>query len=151
MIRFARYVLPLLALTAATPAFAQDWRIAAISGAKPDRSVYLVDQAATVRNGSAITLTTQSIFEKLTEGRDFDRSVTRRFGDCTTMSSAIIENTYYANGYLKSKDKTKGNTIAHREGTVMYGVLAKACGQKPFEGNMLVNPETAVRAYFAKP
>jgi len=150
MIRFARYALPLLALTAATPAFAQDWRVAAISGAKPERTVYLVDNGAIIRNGDDITLTTQSIFETLKEGRDFDRSVTRRFGNCTTMASAIIENTYYVSGKLINNDKSKGNTIAHREGTVMYGVLEKACGKKPLEGNSLSNPESAVRAYFAK-
>lgn len=150
MIRFARYALPLLALTAATPAFAQDWRVAAISGAKPDRTVYLVDNATIIRNGDDITLTTQSIFERITESRDFDRSVTRRFGNCTTMASAIIENTYYAAGTLKSNDKTKGNTIAHQQGTVMYGVLEKACGKKPFDAGAVNNPETAVRTYFAK-
>ncbi|MES2444176.1 MAG: surface-adhesin E family protein [Pseudomonadota bacterium] len=150
MTRFARYALPLLALTAATPAFAQDWRVAAISGAKPDRTVYLLDNAAIVRSGDSITFTTQSVFEQLTEGRDFDRSVTRRFGDCTTMASAIIQNSYYARGAFVSTDSTKGSTIAHREGTVMYGVLEKACGKKALEGNTLTNPESAVRAYFAK-
>jgi hypothetical protein len=66
------------------------------------------------------------------------------------MATAIIENTYYANGALKSNDKSKGSTIAHREGTVMYGVLTRACGKKPFDGGTVANPEAGVRAYFAR-
>jgi hypothetical protein len=150
MTRFARHALLLLALTGATPAFAQDWRVAAISGAKPDRTVYLLDTASIVRNGDAVSFTTQSIFEHLTEGRDFDRSVTRRFGDCTAMASAIIENTYYARGSFQSTDATKGSSIAHKDGTVMYGVLQMACGTKPLEAGSIASPETTVRNYFAK-
>lgn len=150
MIRFARYALPLLALTAATPAFAQDWRVSGVSGTKPGRTVYLVDTAATVRNGDAVSFTTQSIFEQLAEGRDFDRSVTKRRGNCSTMASAIAENSYYANGSLLNTDTTLGSTIAHNEGTVMYSVMEKVCGKKTFDGGSIAHPETAVRAYFAK-
>lgn len=150
MIRFARYALPLLALTAATPAFAQDWRVAAISGAKPDRTVYLLDAKSVVKTGDTASFTTQSIFEQITDSRDFDRSVTRRKGVCSTMSSQIVENNYYARGSFMNTDSTSGNSIAHKEGTVMYGVLQQVCGTKAMEPGSVNNPETAVRAYFAK-
>lgn len=150
MIRFARHALVLLALTSAAPALAQDWRIAAISGEKPDRAVYLVDNASITRNGNAIRFTTQSIFESTTDSRDFDRSITKRSGDCTAMSSAIVQNSYYARGTLMTSDDTPGNSIAHREGTVMYGVLEKACGKKALEPNSITNPEGTIRSYFAK-
>lgn len=146
----ARHALVLLALTGATPAFAQDWRVAAISGDKPDRSVYLLDSASIVRNGNMVEFTTQSIFESTSDGRDFDRSVSKRRGDCTAMSSAIIQNSYYARGAFMNTDNTAGNSIAHREGTVMYGVLATACGKKPLEEGTIANPEAAVRNYFSK-
>lgn len=150
MIRFAFRAAALLALTAATPAFAQDWRVSAISGEKPDRTVYLLDAASIVHNGDTVTFTTQSIFERLTASRDFDRSVTKRRGTCSTMSSQIVENSYYANGSFQNTDSTPGNVIAHNEGTVMYDALAQACGKKAMEQDSVANPETTVRNYFAK-
>lgn len=148
--RFARHALVLLALTAATPAFAQDWRVSAISGEKPDRTVYLLDATSIARNGDTVTFTTQSIFEQLTESRDFDRSVTKRRGTCSSMASQIVENTYYAKGSFQNTDSTAGNMISHKDGTVMYGVLEQACGTKPLEKDSIAHPETTVRNYFAK-
>lgn len=150
MVRFACRAALLLALTAATPAFAQDWRVTAMSGEKPDRAVYLVDSASVVRNGDTVNFTTQSVFERTTDVRDFDRSVTKCRGLCSTMSSAIAENSYYADGSFKNTDSTLGSTLAHKEGTVMYASMEMVCGKKPFTGDSITNPETAVRAYFAK-
>ena len=150
MTRFARHALLLLALTGATPAFAQDWRVSAISGAKPDRTVYLLDAASIAHNGDTVTFTTQSIFEQLTASRDFDRSVTRRKGSCSAMSSQIVENSYYAGGSFQNTDSTPGNMISHKEGTVMYDALEQACGKKAMEQDSIANPETTVRNYFAK-
>ena len=150
MIRYARHALVLLALTGATPAFAQSWRVASLSGEKPDRTVYLLDADSIARSGDTVRFTTQSVFEKLTDTRDFDRSVTRREGNCTTMSSAIVENSYYAGGSYQNNDTTRGNMIAHKENTIMYSVLAQACGKKAMEQGVVANPEAAVRAYFAK-
>jgi hypothetical protein len=150
MIRYARHLLVLLALTGATPAFAQSWHVAAMSGAKPDRTVYLLDTDSIARTGDMVRFTTQSVFEKLTDTRDFDRSVTRREGNCATMSSTIVENTYYAGGSYQNNDATRGNTIAHKENTIMYSVLAQACGKRQIEQGTVANPEAAVRAYFAQ-
>lgn len=150
MIRFACRAAALIALTAAAPAFAQDWRVSAISGAKPDRTVYLIDASSIARHGDAVDFTTQSVFEQLTDSRDFDRSVTRRHGTCSAMSSQIVENSYYAKGSFQNTDETPGNLIAHKQGTIMYDVLAQACGAKALEADSVASPETSVRNYFAK-
>jgi hypothetical protein len=60
MIRLACRAAALIALTAATPAFAQDWRVSAISGEKPDRTVYLLDASSIIRSGDSVNFTTQS-------------------------------------------------------------------------------------------
>jgi hypothetical protein len=150
MTRFARHALLLLALTAATPAFAQDWRVSAISGAKPDRTVYLLDAASIVHNGDTVTFTTQSIFEQVTDTRDFDRSITKRKGSCSAMASQIVQNSYYVNSTFQNTDSTPGNMITHKDGTVMYDALSQACGKKAMEQDSIANPETTVRNYFAK-
>jgi hypothetical protein len=150
MTRFARYAVALIALTAAAPAFAQDWRISAISGEKPDRTVYLIDASSVARTGDTVTFTTQSIFEQLTDSRDFDRSVTKRRGTCSAMSSQIVENTYYAKGSFQNTDSSPGNIITHKPNTVMYDALQMACGLKPLEQDAIAHPETTVRNYFAK-
>jgi hypothetical protein len=150
MIRFARHALTLLALTGATPALAQDWRIASAAGAKPDRTIYLIDAASITRTGDTVRFTTQSIFESLSGTRDFDRSITLREGDCTAMSSRIVENSYYAAGAFQSKDSTGSQVIAHKPNTIMYGVLEQACGTKPIDGGKIADPETAIRNYFKK-
>src|ERR1044072_9000209 len=150
MIRFAYRAALLIALTGATPAFAQDWRVSAISGEKPDRTVYLLDAASIVHNGDSVTFTTQSVFEHTTDARDFDRSVTKRRGTCSTMSTQIVENSYCVNGSFQNTDSTPGNMIQHKDGTVMYDALSQACGKKAMEQNSIANPETTVRNYFAK-
>ncbi|MES2987155.1 MAG: surface-adhesin E family protein [Pseudomonadota bacterium] len=151
MIRFGRHAALLLALTAAAPAFAQDWRIAATAGAKPARSVYLIDAASIVRNGDTVTFMSQTVFESLSETRDFDRSVTKRQGTCSNLASRIMQNSYYARGVFSNTDSTpSANIIAHREGTVMYGVLQTACGVRAMQAGTIANPEAHVRAYFAK-
>lgn len=150
MIRFAARAAALLVLTAATPAFAQDWRVSAISGEKPDRTVYLLDAASIVHNGDTVNFTTQSVFEHTTESRDFDRSITKRRGTCSTMSSQIMQNSYYANGTFMNTDDSPGDMIQHNEGTVMYDALAQACGKKAMEQGSVANPEVTVRNYFAQ-
>lgn len=150
MIRFACRAAALIALAAATPAFAQDWRLSATSGEKPDRTVYLIDAASIVRHGDVVDFRTQSIFEQITASRDFDRSITKRHGTCSTMTSQIVENSYYAKGEFQNTDSTPGNIVTHKEGTVMYDALSQACGTKALEDGTISDPETRIRTYFAQ-
>jgi hypothetical protein len=76
--------------------------------------------------------------------------VTKRRGTCSAMSSQIVENTYYNKGSFQNTDEAPGNVIAHKAGTIMYDVLAQACGAKPLAAGSVASPETAVRNYFAK-
>lgn len=150
MTRIARHGLLLLALTGATPAFAQDWRVSSISGEKPDRAVYLIDAASIVHNGDTVDFTTESIFESLSGSRDFDRSVTKRHASCSAMSSQIVENNYYASGKFQSSDTTPGQMLTAKSGTLIYDVIEQACGKAVLQQDTVADPEAAVRAYFAK-
>jgi hypothetical protein len=147
MIRTGRLVLAMLILTGAAPAFAQQWHVASVNGEAPDRTVYFVD-AAFRRTGTIVRFSTQSIFESLTDGRDFDRSVTQRRGNCATMSSAIMRNEYYARGRLLSSDPSPGSEIRHSEGTILYGVMQIVCGARALDGSAVATPEANARAYF---
>lgn len=149
-IRFARWAAAGIALAVASPAFADDWRVSTISGEKPARTVYLIDVSSILRDGDTVTFMTQSIFENTTANRNFDRSITRRRGSCSAMSSQIIENSYYANRVFLNTELTPGDVITHRDGTIMHDVLAQACGIKAINAATIANPESQVRGYFAK-
>lgn len=145
-----RHAIVIAALTAIAAAPAPDWRFAASSGDKPNRTIYVIDVASITRSGDNVDFRTQSIFESMTESRDFDRSVTKRHGNCTTMSSQIVENSYYARGEFLDTDQTSSDPIAHKDGSIMYDVLAQACGKEPFQKDTVANPEFAARNYFAQ-
>lgn len=147
MTRFGRLVLTTMLLAGATPALAQQWHVASVSGDAPDRSVYFVD-ANFRRTGNVVRFSTQSVFESLTDGRDFDRSVTQRRGNCATMASTIMRNDYYVDGRLLSSDPAPGSEITHREGTILYGVMQIVCGTRQVDGEPVATPEANARAYF---
>jgi hypothetical protein len=140
----------LIALTAATPAFAQDWRIAAMIEERPDRTIYYIDAASITRSGDTVRFTTQSVVDGLTDDRAFDRSVTRRNGNCRTMSSAIVANTYYANGALLLNDTEPSPAMSHKAGTIIYSLLAQVCGEQPLDATRIDDPEGTARAYFKR-
>jgi hypothetical protein len=96
--RITSLLLAATALIAASPAAAQTWRIASTGGTAPGRSVYFVDLSSIQRTGSTVIFTTSTIFEGITADRDWDRSVTKRKGDCTAKSSQILQNTFFDGG-----------------------------------------------------
>lgn len=139
----------LLALTAAAPP-ADGWRIADTGGSKPDRSAYFIDSYSVVRSGETVRFRTSTIFENLTDDRDWDRSITTREGNCTTKSSAIVENRIYAKGVLIDTMTTRGDTVTHGPQSLMRAVLNMVCGDEAYGGPVVADPLAAARTAFAK-
>lgn len=137
-----------LALVAASPAAAQDWRLVTMSGDSPQRMAWLLDAGSIRRDGNTLTVRTQTVFENTNTDRDFDRSVHLREADCTTISSTIVAISYYAGGKHLSSDEMRGNTVTHRPGTVMHAVVSAACGQRGYIGGPYSDPEAQMRARF---
>lgn len=141
-------LLVIIGIATASPAAAQTWMRAATSGDAPVRVWWLVDTDSIQRNGDSITLTMQSIFENTTDARNYDRSVLRREGSCTALSSTILEDHYYLRGTLVEHNTTRGPTVVHKPGTVMNHVMAAACGLRQYQAGPYADPETTMRGWF---
>ncbi len=79
-------MLALLPLLASQPAFAESWRLAAYSNNAPQLA-YLVDIDSVQRSGSTVTFRQQTVYERTTDTRDFDRTMTTRQADCGSNTS----------------------------------------------------------------
>lgn len=139
-----------LALTAAAPLPADGWRMADTGGSGADRSAYFIDSYSVVRSGETVRFRTSTIFENITQERDWDRSITTREGNCTTKSSTIVENRIYARGALIETVTTRGNTVTHGPESLMRAVLNMVCGDEAYGGPVVADPVAAARAAFAK-
>jgi hypothetical protein len=137
-------------LMTATPAAAASWRVAAIGGDAPDRSVFLVDTESVRRNGESIRFWTQTIMERVDEERDWDRSVTLREGSCAEHSTAIIQNSFYRGGEHVETDRERLAPVFHQPGSMMHGVMETACGRRDYVTEGVGDPEPVVRAFFAE-
>lgn len=135
-------------LAAATPAAAETWRMVGNGGTAPQRSVYLLDTDSISRTGNKVRFRTTTVWEGVTDERDFDKSITMREGDCGTMSSKIVANSYYRNSMLQSSDDLEGSMLKHGETSLMYGVMDAVCRGVGFESGPLQNPEASVRSWF---
>jgi hypothetical protein len=147
--RITSLLLAATALIAASPAAAQTWRIASTGGTAPGRSVYFVDLSSIQRTGSTVIFTTSTIFEGITADRDWDRSVTKRKGDCTAKSSQILQNTFFDGGTEIDSSDEPGNMIVHGENSIMRGVLDAVCGDGTYDGAVVANPRVAATDWFS--
>ncbi|MCW3836280.1 surface-adhesin E family protein [Sphingomonas canadensis] len=138
-----------LALVAASPASAQSWQLVTLSGKAPQRATWFVDSDSIAIPGTKGTIRTQTIYEGITDDRDFDRSVHKREVDCSTITSTIIDISYYVGGSLISSDQRRGNTVTHQPGSVMYAVVAAACRRSGYIQGPIADPEGWSRKYFA--
>lgn len=137
-----------LVSVAATPATAGQWRVAAMSGERPDRIVFLVDVESLRREGDSVRFWTQTIVERATNEQDWDRSVTFRRGNCADGSTAILQNSFYNSSRELETDRTERPVVYHQPDSVMYGVMQAVCGREAYVTDPVENPEPIIRAFF---
>lgn len=135
---------------AADPAAAAQWRLAAMSGERPDRMVFFVDAESIRREGDDVRFWTQTIVERATSAQDWDRSVTYRHGSCVDSSSAIVQNSFYNAGRLLETDGEARPRVFHQPDSVMYGVMQAVCGREAWASDPVADPEPTIRRFFAQ-
>lgn len=137
-----------IAVTAAAPASAELWRLASDGGTPPDRSHVYVDIDSVRRTGDQVTFTTTTVYERIGGNRDYDRSWIQRRANCGTMSSQMMVTSFYAGTRLLGTDRSLGQWIAHKEGTIAHGLLMAVCGQRAYRGSPITDPISASRVKF---
>ena len=138
----------LFSLVAAPPAWAGQWRVAAMSGEAPDRIVFLVDAGSIARDGDEVRFWTQTIVERPENEQDWDRSVTFRQGSCRDSATAILQNSFYNAGRELETDRTARPLVFHQPESLMYGVMQAVCGREAWVTDPVEDPEPLIRAFF---
>ena len=126
----------------------EQWRVAALGGDAPNRTVFFVDAARVERSGDRVRFWTQTIMESPPEPGAFDRSVILREGDCSAMSSAMLDSFFYANGRLIEEDRERGEATVHPADSMMAGVMEAVCGSSDYSSEPIDDPEGTTRQAF---
>jgi len=126
----------------------EQWRVAALGGDAPNRTVFFVDAARVERSGDRVRFWTQTIMESPPEPGAFDRSVILREGDCLAMSSAMLDSFFYANGRLIEQDSDRGESAVHPADSMMAGVMEAVCGSSDYSSEPIDDPESVTRDAF---
>ena len=124
------------------------WRVAAVGGDAPHRTVFFVDAANVEREGDTVRFWTQTILEEPVQGGTFDRSVVLREGDCRAMASAMVRRIFYLNGTLAENDDDRGETTPHPHDSMMGGVMEAVCGKSDYASPPVPDPEGTTRSAF---
>lgn len=142
-------LLALAALVAPQAAWADSWRMAAYSGVDMQQQLtYFVDVDSIQRTGSKITFNSQTIYQALTDARDFDRSVIKREADCGTMATRMIDSNFYAGGKFLGNESDVGDEVIAKPGTVLEGMLNVVCGRGDYKSPIIADPESWSREKF---
>lgn len=121
-------LLALAAFLVPHTASAESWRLAAYSNTAP-QLVYFVDVDSIKRDGNKVSFRQTTIYESVTEARDFTRSVLWRDADCGDYSSTMHNSDFYVGGkFLGHEDGPGTNTIA-KPGSVLLTMLTTVCGR----------------------
>lgn len=137
-------LLPLLAPQAAS---AESWRLAAYSTNSPQMA-YFVDIDSVQRTGSKVTFRQQTIYERITETRDFDRSMLTREADCVANTSLMRDSSFYITGrYLDTEKGPSSQTVA-QSGSVLRRMIDAVCGRLDYYSPVVATPDTWVREKF---
>lgn len=137
-----------IAVTAAAPASAELWRLASEGGTAPDRSHVYVDVDSVRRSGDQVTFTSTTVYERIGGGRDYDRSWIQRRANCATMSSQMMVTSFYAGSRLVGTDRTLGDWLAHKPGSIGHGLLMAVCGQRGYRSSPVADPIGTSRSRF---
>lgn len=145
-----RTIMPaVIALLAATPAAAQDWRLVEARGQSPERFAMLADTQSIRRDGDRLTLRTQTVYETAYGGRDYDKVVHMHEVNCATGTATIVSASYYMAGRPVDSDTLRGRTLAYPAGSIMHSVIEAACGRRAYAGGPYADPDAAMRSRFA--
>ncbi len=142
-------LLALAALLVPQAAWADNWRMAAYSGTDMQQQLaYFVDIDSIQRTGTKITFNSQTIYQALTDARDFDRSVIKREADCANMSTRMLDSNFYAAGKFLGNESGAGDFVTAKTGTVLETMLNVACGRGDYRSPVVADPESWSRERF---
>jgi hypothetical protein len=139
--------LAVAALILPQAASAQAWRLAAYSNNTPQMA-YLVDINSVQRNGTKVTFRQQTVYERVSDTRDFDRSLLTREVDCANNSSFMRNSDFYVNGKFLGHEEDATNPTMAKAGTVLETMLNTVCGRTDYFSPVLTDAENWVRGKF---
>jgi hypothetical protein len=131
----------LAAAAVPTAAAAESWRLAASN----DGAMMFVDTDSQQRTGNNMRIVVMTVALPDRPG-DWDRSVILREIDCRGGRSAMLESSFFDGPRLIETNRRRTPMEAHRSGSMIGGVVQVACGQAPYESDVIPDPYSAAMA-----